>query len=64
MTYKVKLNRAEMIDVLDALQAYADYLEQSAALQDKEERHLKLLQLSRRQLELYRKILDTCERID
>lgn len=64
MKYIVELNREEMIDVLDALQTYADYLEQSAALQDKEDRSRKLMQQSRRQLGLYRKILDNCKMIN
>lgn len=64
MKYIVKLNREEIIDVLDALQIHADYLERSASLQDKESISRRLMQQSRKQLTLYRKILDTCERID
>lgn len=64
MKYIVELSREEMIAVLDALQIHADYLERSASLQDKESISRKLMQQSRRQLTLYRKILDTCERID
>lgn len=64
MKYVVELNREEMIDVLDALQTYADYLEQSAALQDKDDRYRRLMQHSKRQLDLYRKILDNCKMID
>lgn len=64
MKYIVELSREEMIDVLDALQIHADYLERSASLQDKETLSRRLMQQSRKQIDLYRKILDTCERID
>ena len=61
MKYIVELSREEMIDVLDALQVHADYLERSASLQDKESLSHRLMQQSRKQLTLYRKILDTCK---
>lgn len=64
MMYVVKLNRDEMLDVLSALQVYADSLEQTACLQPDDDRQRRLLRDSRRQIDLYRKILDTCKQID
>lgn len=64
MKYIVELNREEMIDVLDALQTYADHLEQSASLQPNDDVYRELMHQSRRQLGLYRKILDNCKMID
>ena len=64
MKYIVELSREEMIGVLDALQIHADYLERSASLQDKEHLSHKLMQQSRKQLTLYRKILATCKFIE
>lgn len=64
MKYIVELNRDEMLDVLSALQTYADVLEQTASLNPDESRRQHLLQKSRKQLTLYRKILDNCEIID
>lgn len=64
MKYIVELNREEMINVLDALQVHADYLERSASLQDEEHLSRKLMQQSRKQIGLYRKILDTCVHVE
>lgn len=64
MKYIVKLDRDEMLDVLSALQVHADVLEQTASLNPDESRRQHLLQKSRKQIDLYRKILDTCKRID
>lgn len=64
MKYIVELSREEMIDVLDALQIHADYLERSASLQDKDELSRRLMQQSRKQVALFRKLLDTCEMVE
>lgn len=64
MMYIVELSREEMMAVLDALQIHADYLERSSSLQDKETLSRKYWQQSRKQIELYRKILATCKYIE
>lgn len=64
MKYIVELSREEMIGVLDALQNHVDYLERSASLQDKESLSHRLMQQSRKQLTLFRKILDNCKIIE
>lgn len=64
MKYIVELSREEMIDVIDALQIYAGYLERSAFLHDKEELSRRLMQQSRKQIALFRKLMDTCEMVE
>lgn len=64
MKYVVELNRDEMTGVLDALQSHADYLENSASLQSDDAISYDLKQLAKKQILLYRKILDTFEMVE
>lgn len=64
MKYVVELSRDEMISVLDALQTHADYLENSASLQSGDAISYDLKQLAKKQVLLYRKILDTFEMVE
>lgn len=64
MKYVVELSREEVISVLDALQSHADVLENSASLQPDESIQQELMQKFKKQLFLYKKILDTLKVIE